>query len=90
MKRKKSPLQHRKGGTSTDSSDSSKLSSHPSSNVLMSSPAVLHPPSFYVGTPPSLGAASSHPAVNNSVDEWSNINDDAGEDVSESICIRLL
>lgn len=78
MKRKKSPLLHRKGGTSTDSSDSSKLSSHQSSNVLMSSPAVLHPPAFYVGTPPSLGAASSHPAVNNSLDEWGHT-DDAGE-----------
>lgn len=75
MKRKKSPLQHRKGGTSTDSSDSSKMSSHQSSNVLMSSPAVLHPPAFYVGTPSSLGAASSHPAVNNSVDDWNHADD---------------
>ncbi|KAF8794551.1 Transmembrane and coiled-coil domains protein like [Argiope bruennichi] len=86
MKRKKSPLQHRRGGTSSDSNDSTKVSStHDSSklsapqhgNVSMSSPAVLHPPAFHVNLSP--GPASSHLAVNNT-EEWNNVDDSVDTD----------
>ncbi|CAL1298063.1 unnamed protein product [Larinioides sclopetarius] len=86
MKRKKSPLQHRRGGTSSDSNDSTKVSStHDSTklsapqhgNVPMSSPAVLHPPPFHVNLSP--GPASSHLAVNNT-DEWNNADDSVDTD----------
>ncbi|XP_035228869.1 transmembrane and coiled-coil domains protein 2-like [Stegodyphus dumicola] len=84
MKRKKSPLQHRRGGTSTDSSDSSKLNTQQTGNVMMSSPAVLHPPTFHVTASPSLLAAASHPAVNNSGDEWGNVEDTAEAEAAAS------
>ncbi|GFY76363.1 transmembrane and coiled-coil domains protein 2 [Trichonephila inaurata madagascariensis] len=88
MKRKKSPLQSRRGGTSSDSNDSTKLSTpHDSTklsapshgNVSTSSPAVLHPPSFHVNLSPGL-SASSHLTVNNSADEWNNADDSADLD----------
>ncbi|GBO37855.1 hypothetical protein AVEN_236683-1 [Araneus ventricosus] len=94
MKRKKSPLQHRRGGTSSDSNDSTKVSSaHDSSklsapqhgNVSMSSPAVLHPTTFHVNLSP--GPASSHLAVNNT-DEWNNA-DDSVDTVSWINILRL-
>ncbi|XP_054707553.1 transmembrane and coiled-coil domains protein 2-like [Uloborus diversus] len=83
MKRKKSPLPNRRGGTSTDSNDSTKAGLHQSSNVMMSSPAVLHPPSFLVTASPSLLTAS-HPAVNHSTDEWSNMEDTGDVDARVS------
>ncbi|GIY21000.1 transmembrane and coiled-coil domains protein 2 [Caerostris darwini] len=88
MKRKKSPLQQRRGGTSSDSNDSTKISTpHDSTklsapqhgNVSMSSPAVLHPPAFHVNLSPGL-SAPSHSVVNNSADEWNNADDSAEND----------
>ncbi|KAG8176666.1 hypothetical protein JTE90_029312 [Oedothorax gibbosus] len=79
MKRKKSPLQRRKGGTSTDSNDSSKLSvPHPCGTSSMSSPAVLHPPTLHVNVSPVLASAPSYLTVNNSADDWNN-GDDSGD-----------
>ncbi|XP_071039358.1 transmembrane and coiled-coil domains protein 2 isoform X2 [Parasteatoda tepidariorum] len=77
MKRKKSPLQNRRGGTSSDSNDSAKLSAPHHGYVTTSSPSVLHPPSFHINVSPASLSGSSQ-AVNTTTDDWGTT-DETGE-----------